>query len=56
MGGEDEDEEVEGWVSEPCVKAIILSLLTAIANSAENEAIAKGPHTGEPGRMRCFAT
>lgn len=37
----DDDDEVEGWVSEPCVKAIILGLLNVIASSTDNHAIAK---------------
>lgn len=39
--GDDDEDQVEGWVSEPCVKAIILGLLNIIASSTDNNAIAK---------------
>ena len=39
--GDGDDEDVEGWVSEPCVKSIILGLLDVIANSTDNQAIAR---------------
>lgn len=39
--GDGHDEDIEGWVSEPCVKAIILGLLNVIASSTDNHAIAR---------------
>ncbi|CCL99094.1 uncharacterized protein FIBRA_01108 [Fibroporia radiculosa] len=40
-GTPEDDEELSGWVSEACAKAIILGLLSVIAESSESQPVSK---------------